>query len=298
MTSDPMPIAIPQWVSLHLHYRGGIYYDHADTAFARFGGDHSEALVREGYADRAFAIRYSEDGAHVRWRARALNGNASTLQARMMALAERWVQESTNRRAIVVPYLPETDRYGGSLALPHSEELFHCSTSVVASWIAAGRLSTQRQRLGLAVAAMLSAFHALSKNREAIVELARRYSSGYLTTLLPDEEARQSLTGTFDHALNRQEPSLRTLVPAFLSALDDDDEIDNGLSGYTAAVRHLVVALEGLQSAGTLKGPTSWPPEHRMRAVLFSHVHMTNNRIGIPIVEEAFAAAAIARSVT
>jgi thiopeptide-type bacteriocin biosynthesis protein len=282
------PVASAAWISLHLHQAGSIYWGATDATFLAAAGTWSRELCSAGLADLVFAIRYMERGAHVRWRALPREGAARALRDRMREYADAWVAAEPGRRVETVAYEPEEDRYGGSDAMALSERSFSESTTLAARWIEMGAIAAPEARLGLALAALVAGLHSLDGDRRMLSERAERYSKGYLRVVTSEDGVQKDLRDTFDASLDRQRPRLTAIVTALLDAFDAGEVFDEALFAYASRLRALVASLRSLAAAARLHGPGAVAPDFRTEAIIFSHLHMTSNRLGISIVDEAF----------
>lgn len=123
------------WHSHHLFLHSGTA--DTDAFLLRSAAPLLDGLVAAGEATRWFFIRYGEDGPHVRIRVRGLSDPAAEWLPEELARAAKEVPSvpgpwpSRHGEVRAVPYVPETDRYGGPRALPVAEEVFAASTRVV-----------------------------------------------------------------------------------------------------------------------------------------------------------------------
>lgn len=110
--------------------------DRLDTLLVR---DLPPLLERVGTdMDRWFFLRYLDPAPHLRLR---LHGAPDALRERVLTALHEWAQaamaEGRLRKLVLDTYEPETERYGGSAALPWAERLFHADSRLVAAQLAA-----------------------------------------------------------------------------------------------------------------------------------------------------------------
>ncbi|MFF7636374.1 thiopeptide-type bacteriocin biosynthesis protein [Kitasatospora sp. NPDC008050] len=172
---------MPDWDSYHLHL-------HSRTA-AVDGFLTSElaplldGLVADGQASAWFFIRYGEGGPHLRIRVHGqppsssaeLAATLSRLGKAVPAVEGPW--ESTHGELRLVPYAPETERYGGESALPEAEEVFAVSSRVAVLALEGEPGAAQRLALGIDLA--LTTALALGLDRLAGARWLRRHAAGW-----------------------------------------------------------------------------------------------------------------------
>ncbi|MBW5484274.1 thiopeptide-type bacteriocin biosynthesis protein, partial [Streptomyces bambusae] len=123
-----------RWHSLHVYLHSGT--EETDRFLTEDVAPLLDGAVARGEAADWFFIRYGEGGPHVRVRVRdpapataaALPGALARAAAARPALPGSGPWPSEHAEVRDVPYLPETERYGGPLALPVAEEVFAAST--------------------------------------------------------------------------------------------------------------------------------------------------------------------------
>lgn len=288
--SDPQ--ADPAWTTLCV-------YAHLDTA----GHDAlirdcvvplAETAVADGDADGWFFLRYWHGGPHVRLR---LRQPRPEVLGRVEAQVTAWLQEHDSQRATVTQesfrgqfgvedprpwrehgelvceaYLPETDRYGGAEAMAACEEFFQTSSRVAG---AALRLGDRDKVFALALDLMVLALRELHPDDLAAARSARRYflSWDFVAETAPNRAA------ALQHAEALQRGVARTWGLREERVLQAAATAPGSTHGtWRDSVRGLVARLRDLDDEGTL----TRPPE----AVLWSLVHMMNNRLGLSIHEE------------
>lgn len=267
-----------------------------------------EALARREAIRRYFFIRYNELGAHVRLRLEPTSPDAvdeirAWLDERLEATGEagedehgEWLRcghEALDHRRIL-PYEPETIRYGGEHGVDLAEDFFAASSELVLRLLA--EPIDEGARSARAILAMVVLLHALAEDREHAVELAADYSRLGLNlsrstnpnlAALDDAEALQA---TFETSYARQAPALAPKVEALWSALDSGSAIPEPWSRYRDAVTVGTDRMRQCFSSRCLFH-LGRPVESRREAARMlapSYLHMGNNRLGIYVFEEAY----------
>ncbi len=240
-----------------------------------------------------FFIRYGEGGPHVRVRVRGLGAAVAGLPADLSRLAGArtavdgpWPSRHGEVRA--VPYVPETGRYGGPLALPVAEEVFVGSSRVAVQ--ALRQMAAGEARLTLASDIAHATALALGLDRLAAAQWLRRHASGWRwaaeVALLPSHVVHSKVNSVFalQHgALLRREETLRESL-----------ELGTGapwLSDWAEQVRAADRRLREIRSATTrTEAEAGAEAETGAEATLLwvwgSQLHMLLNRLGVTPDEE------------
>lgn len=288
----PEPQADPAWTTLCV-------YAHLDAA----GHDAlirdcvvplAETAVEDGDAEGWFFLRYWHGGPHVRLR---LRGAGPEVLDHVESEVSAWLREHGSRRTTIreesfrgqfgvtdprpwrehgelvrEDYLPETDRYGGPESMAACERFFQTSSRVAG---AALRLGDRDKVFALALDLMVLALRELQPDDLAAARSARRYflSWDFVAETAPNRSA------ALQHAEALQRGFARTWGVREERVLQAAATAPGSTHGiWRDSVRELVGQLRTLDGAGAL----TRPPE----AVLWSLVHMMNNRLGLSVHEE------------
>ena len=292
-----------QWASGHLWFKGGIYTQTCDEVILSVIRPIVSHAVTAGLVAKQFFVRYSEAGSHVR--VRLLPRSVSTMVVRdfIESEATRYGAELTDGETPPpgeclswrwVHYVPETERYGGPCGVEIAERLFTHSSMSVFRWLAEMRADPAVTRLGLGLGAMLSALVAFFPERQAAVHQARTYSDACIERYSNGVAERAAKwRRAFEDAFQKQATKFHEIVEGYCSGASIDR-----FDGYEAALRETRQALLGAVSDGSLSRRGRVLSEHEALVSLVpSYVHMTSNRLGLSIADEAFLAHAIWRSI-
>ena len=238
-------------------------------------------------------VRYWWGGPHLRVRVRGARADwidriRSEVPAAEMDLdAERFAQEFTSTSPVEwhphgaidvdVPYEPEVARYGGEDAIALSERVF-TDTSRVAVALLADRPDSAALRL-IATDAMTLAMHALELDGHGAAISARRYFGTWdfvSEQRTNGPEARRAAEDTFD--VDPERWARRRSAVTQSAARNPDQWRGVLLESFSVLATEVHRLGERGGSANGLTG------------VLWSHVHMFCNRLGIPISDERIAA--------
>ncbi|MDH6115217.1 thiopeptide-type bacteriocin biosynthesis protein [Kitasatospora sp. MAP12-15] len=227
-----------------------------------------DGLVADGQAAAWFFIRYGEGGPHLRIRLRGLTPSAAAELPDMLSRLGKAVPAvegpwpSTHAEVQPVPYVAETERYGGAAALPEAEELFAVSSRVAV--LALRRPPRAADRLALGIDLAHTTALALGLGPLAAARWLRRHAAGWRwvteVPLLPGAAVHARVNAVFalqHEALVRRAETLR-------AGLEREDAAP-WLLAWAAAVR------------GS-EGRELW--------VWASQLHMLFNRLGISPDEE------------
>jgi thiopeptide-type bacteriocin biosynthesis protein len=262
--------------------------------------------VRELYARRLlkrfFFIRYAEGGLHVR--VRLFSDDPGFGEAAVTLLAERIAElegdlPSLDGHGVSLawqPYAPEFARYGGYVGLAVAEELFEWSSEYALAVIAKGGTVTTGRRLAKGLLATLTMLRAFGYASDELARFGSRYGRGYLPGLVAPV-ARNELHAVFRGAVDAQQAHLGEYVSEFQDRFACGVSLTPELDAFAARLESARESLQLATAAGQLiirnQTETDW---HRCVDMLApSYVHMTNNRLGITPMEEAYLAHVIAR---
>lgn len=232
---------------------------------------------RSGLAERFFFIRYWENGAHLRLR---FHGNPAILDAVVLPeIARRFERH----RVAYVPYEPETDRYGGADAIRIAEDCFDLSSRVALEIL--GQTDADGAR-GAAMLLHTALAHVFGMTRAE----ASLFFEGVARSRLRPGEHR-----FFDGLTPPAAPL------AVWNAMENGDELDvpwlapwiSGLRDVEQRLRHVAVRSAFPLGEEFLQFV---PARFAERWILLSsHVHMTNNRLGVTALDEPHIALLLSR---
>jgi thiopeptide-type bacteriocin biosynthesis protein len=304
-----------EWLSAYLFVpgqRAGLYGDAADSAILEVVAPFIAECRLKKIIDGHFFIRYRENGAHIRLRISAPSRVLfEQVQPALISFLEHhcpgirfgsvdsdleWPNNHATPVGLVkwVPYSPEFARYGGVDAMSTSELLFRESSDTAIELLRSIRGGATSRRLGLGLLSMLALVHPFIPNRQESQEFFANYSAGYLKTLSASApNAKTVLAEQFLTSLNSQRTQLREYVNEAWRRLESNESVLTALDSLTEASRSAAIELAAKASMSKLSmemraGVSS--SRDAIVAILASHVHMHNNRLGIRIDEEAYLA--------
>lgn len=224
---------------------------------------------------RAFFVRYEDEkGKHIRLRLRA---EAEWLDETLRPAFKGWFAERGEWEE--VPYIPETERFGGEASLPWAEEYFHVSTRVVLD-----RLARETYTYGDAIYDALR-MHAIAAfaaglKREKTAWYFGKLCDQWLTTFFqPDEEGNAG--GDFQKELKDQFE--KTFAP-------QQDELRAALGGLWKALEAGKFDTKQPEWLRWLRGNELILKEFgdNLEKVLPDLLHLSNNRLGVNNQDEVY----------
>lgn len=268
----------------------------------------ARAIVAEERAADWHYLRYWTGGPHVRVRLRdAVPGAADELAVTLRnALASRPQPEGytpeqfyarfpqadvshwmTHGEVVRAAYEPEVRRYGGMDALQLAEEFFGTSSELAAAVLRSA--GSPESLVVIAGDLMASALHAIGLPAVDMISQARAYHFSWDRSEEVDSEgatARAAAEDAYWKDPSRWDARIGRIV-----------EISGGeptiYSAWAESVRRLATSLEERDRAGALEAPP--------QSIIWSLIHMMNNRMGVSVWQEQFiswlAAMALSRHV-
>jgi thiopeptide-type bacteriocin biosynthesis protein len=280
VTDGPASSGPSGWDSFHVFLHTGT--EETDAFLTDDLAPLLDALVAGRQAAGWFFIRYGEDGPHLRVRVRGLRAAAAAelpselarLAGARPAVDGTWPSRHAEVR--VVPYVPETERYGGPLALPVAEEVFIISSLAAVQAVRALSRPGGPARLTIAADLAHTTAAALGLEPLAAAQWLRRHAAGWRWTtevrLLPGEVVHARVNSVYasqHEALARRARTLRESLEEGTAA--------PWLSTWAAQVR---------AAARTLRADGDVRLDGRLARVWGSQLHMLLNRLGVTPDEE------------
>jgi thiopeptide-type bacteriocin biosynthesis protein len=300
MTGDlkSLPGVGGRWLSAHLHFTSPLRSRVADAIVREVVAPYLPGGAASFGLSRAFFIRYSLNGSHIRLR--LLPGAAARHPAVKADVEARWRAFVRSASAATqcdpairwVPYVAEERRYGGPHALPIAERQFVDSSLFAVEQLAPDVCEDQTRRMGRAMLAMLTTWYVLLGDREAVRDAARTYVRDYLTLLFPKAEARATARLEFSRRAQRQSTGVAEFIRTGVEALEAGHPISPSAHEYRKRLvrrQHSLIRLMEADRLSVRGEPAqSWIDAARVLGA--SWVHMTNNRLGVNVPEETFLA--------
>ncbi|HEU5229048.1 MAG TPA: thiopeptide-type bacteriocin biosynthesis protein [Ktedonobacteraceae bacterium] len=299
-----------EWVSLHL-----FYHDDPVPLLTECVQPAIKELYARHLLQRCFFIRYWQGGPHIRLRllprSEAVRETLLELVATRIAafftahpaqsqmreeeyfalrtrfgMAEYGEPDFTplypNNALQYIAYEPEYERYGGTAAMPLVEQHFTESSEIALTLLQ--EKPSRNQLSGHALATLFLGFWLCEDDFNALPGIFEDYydwwSSGY------------KLDTHFGRLYQRQHENVRKLIRRLRSLKQDIGAIPDAQeypSEYTMLIPRWISSICTLK-AQLQRLAQEQNVEIELRRVLYSCLHMHNNRLGISPVEEAYLA--------
>ena len=318
-TDVPTPSAAADWISLHVFYAGD-----AGPLLTGWVGPTVRRLRDEDRLAGWFFIRYWLEGPHVRLRLRPSTNVATGAlrteleagladfltrhpapelpvvgtaeQHRALYLAEydqrSWDQRygrtgrmpvRPNNSWLHAAYEPEYGRYGGPGGIRVAEWHFEKSSDTAIRLLASGTLR-HGTRLGLSVAHAATLVATFLDDPDARLDFLARYRDSWDGTYSAGADLRRQ----YENAYRRAAERLRPRVDGVLATVRHAAAAPSA-EGWAAHCRCLRRRVTALVEAGEYE-PDVHDPATALRDLLPSYLHMTNNRLGVNVLDEAYTA--------
>ncbi|PSL01621.1 thiopeptide-type bacteriocin biosynthesis protein [Haloactinopolyspora alba] len=216
---------------------------------------------------------------------------------------ERWAREygdgampfRPNNSIANLPYEPEYDRYGGPAGIDLAEWHFEHSSDMVAKLLATSNTHVRPVLLGLATQLSLMTAYTFLGDDRSVQRFFQRYRTFWETSY---QEPSDDYHGSFDKSFELTRDSLVERIDrirgiAGAEPADALSGIERTWLAHCAELRERVLDAAG---RGQLVFPSERlggkapidDPEALATVLLSSYVHMTNNRLGVAILDEIY----------
>jgi hypothetical protein len=285
------------WLSAYLFFDGTVHSEAADGIIRDVVAPFTARQLAMGRLGRWYFVRYSHNGPHVRVRMLPTNEEAGS-----SIIREFETECESSRRVTEVEwakYAPEIARYGGQAAMPLAEQIFEDSSKLACDVLATHRTFQDRAcRCGVALLSMLvlmrafSAVNARDSIDDSIAEFAAYYSDGYRQLIAGSEAAQMEMLSEFERASEQDRDRVAPYVDDAIDRLARGAGLTAALDAYNHAIVQRCLAFIDLFEAGRIVARTNSQQGVRQAifAIVPSYMHMTNNRLGVSIDEEAYLA--------
>lgn len=310
------------WISLHI-----FYHQSFERILTECIGPLSEQLLAKGSIDRFFFIRYWQGGPHVRLRLQLsdeslrketesfareqisgflkrfpsrfkIEREKLLASQRQMALAEYGTEEGVmifdNNSIQTIPYEREWARYGGALAMIISEEQFFYSSQLTMRLLPGINWHMRTILLGQAIQLMFVSVQAFKLDIRQAFGFFKYYTNFWndfadeTNNFLDKEDKLDLFERKFQD--NKQE-YLTQYTNLFAGIRGERERCEDDISiWWNQKMKLIYDKLAIIVAEGNFETPEFVPdvPEAPYVHVLFSYLHMTNNRLGCVPFDESF----------
>ncbi len=318
------------WLAAYLYY-GEPWEDFLLNLVAPF----VEMVFNKNFAEQYFFIRYWERGPHIRLRFKGNRKcTDKDLKPKIEKFFTEYFREKPsgrkepqfdqpegkqwfpNNSVQFIEYEPETERYGGPVGTDISEELFQASSNAVLKIFKENPEWNYENSLAAGIQMHLGFSHSFGLSRYETIEFFSKICSSWDMALInisnrEDKQEiikkRENLRKSFEENFQSQKPMLSNFTQLLQEVLNsntifENEWLNNWLSDLNLVSLRLTKAIEKKQIIfpswfrydDKLKAPES---KQALWSILYSYIHMTNNRLGILNQDEAYLAYLIKRSV-
>jgi len=300
------------WLSVH------IYYTQHELILREALYPLIKLMQEQRIIDSYFFIRFWKHGPHIRLR---LKGKTETLQNDVSPLLINYFQKyfdtnpsqrlgsegpnqsknwCPNNSVQFIEYEPETERYGGFKALSVSEQLFELSSETILKTISESKKWDYQTALGVALQMHLSLIRSANMSiREAILFFS--YVSDiwiYSAINYEIENSTSNFTQRKTDVLKKyvgrfqtQKIQLIQIFKDLWTGLDRDIEFEqywmnNWIDQLESINENLLEALKIEMKLGIHS--LCIKDKHKIWSIYESHIHMSNNRLGILNKDESY----------
>lgn len=287
-----------EWLSVYL-FVGRTKFEQVITEFV---APFVEQLESNKLLHGFFFIRYFDNGPHVRLR---IKSDITIIETKIKQLLAREVEKFALAAPGVIShyifqsYEPEVERYGGIDSLPVAEEQFGASSKAVIAAIRSQPEWDYSTALGSAISMHLAFLHAIQMNVQQATSLLNRiyktwfyaasaYYVIYVNAAADEQKASASIDEAFNKSYAGQEEHLRQFSGDLMQAIAEGRELPEGLAEWITAIRNMHKKMLLLGEQELVMADKEKEVHDKISEVYESLFHMTNNRLGISNMDEAF----------
>jgi thiopeptide-type bacteriocin biosynthesis protein len=311
----PSRLESTPWLGIHIPVGAPICSSRCDQFLIDVVRPVAESACAMRGVSGYFFVRYTERSHHIRLRIRiqdvdvvenvmAIVEQQLALHGRHVGTPQGFAVGSTGLGALQcewVQYEPEVDRYGGADGIRLAEELFIASSKFALSTIDQAGTNFSRFRLGFSAASMFVAARALHHDMPSVLSYMDhcwRPYVGHAGGSLRSNHTNLSLSD-LERAFSAQSDRWTNLIDRLCADNEADDQ-RSSFDAYGGALLTTFTHLARLFATESLRiaplGPTDWLST--ASRLLRSYSHMTNNRLGVSIPDEAFVAYAACKALS
>jgi thiopeptide-type bacteriocin biosynthesis protein len=204
-----------------------------------------------------------------------------------------------NNSVARIPYERELERYGGPAGMELAEWHFQESSETVLTLLDTTNVHVRTVLLGQAAQLTAGLCFAFLRDEEEVARFLDRYRTMWETSYQePSDSQHERFDRSYERMKDRLVPRLRHVRD---SARDDragsPTPLERAWLAHCGELRDKVLHLAGAGSLTFRDGPVR-DPRAALAIVLSSYVHMTNNRLGVSILDEIYLSYVIGRALS
>lgn len=194
-----------------------------------------------------------------------------------------------------IDYEPEYERYGGEQGMALSERHFEVSSDLVIKLIAETNMHVRGIVMGHSVQLMLQTCYTFLETDERVDTFLENYMEFWQTTFAQNT---QKLYPGFDRKYSHMAPKLLKRIAEVQNLNESSEragtETERNWIAHMKDVRQEILQLVATNSLQMREGAES--EEAALNILLSSYIHMTNNRLGVSILDEIYLSYLIRRA--
>ncbi|WP_406435428.1 thiopeptide-type bacteriocin biosynthesis protein [Streptomyces sp. NBC_01589] len=204
-----------------------------------------------------------------------------------------------NNSVARIPYERELDRYGGPAGMELAEWHFQESSELVLTLLETTNVHVRTVLLGQAAQLTAWLCFALLRDEEAVAQFLVRYRTMWETSYQePSESQHERFDRSYERMKERLVPRLRHVRD---SARDvsaaSPTPLERSWFAHCTELRDRALKLADAGALSFREGAVP-DPQAALAIVLSSYVHMTNNRIGVSILDEIYLSYVICKALS
>ncbi|MDX3771378.1 MULTISPECIES: thiopeptide-type bacteriocin biosynthesis protein [unclassified Streptomyces] len=204
-----------------------------------------------------------------------------------------------NNSVASIPYERELDRYGGPAGMELAEWHFQESSETVMALLQTTNVHVRTVLLGQAVQLTAGLCFALLRDEDAVARFLVRYRTMWETSYQePSDSQHERFDRSYERMKDRLVPRLRHVRDsARHDVTASPTPLERSWLAHCAELRDRVLKL-GDAGHLTFRDGSVPDPQDALAIVLSSYVHMTNNRLGVSILDEIYLSYVICRALS
>jgi len=303
-----------QWISVHLYYEEPWENFLVDAVMPFVKNLNNTHLI-----NCYFFIRYWEKGPHIRLRLKIIeNTDTESLRKIIFKYFDNYFTKNPsfrkrnnnnelypNNSIQFIEYMPEIGRYGGNLGICISEKQFEMSSNTVLDIFNDYHEISYENKLAVAIQLHLGFIYSFKLTLQQGADLFKTVSNRMLTHVMKPEKInngqdfesnKQKVLEKFNSIWESKSDSLTDFHTAIWETLLAKNDFD---SNWMNSWVKMMTCIFNELSANKIELfiPEWYDNNVKLCYIYESYIHMTNNRIGITNIDEAYLAYIIYRTI-
>ncbi|RFS26883.1 hypothetical protein DVR12_03615 [Chitinophaga silvatica] len=293
---------LKKWLAVYIYLEGSFEYYLSKRVLPL-----ARKLKRQKYIDKYFFIRYSDIGPHIRLR---FYGSSHNIERYVKPQLELWLNSLQIEdvihynilKYVYQDYEPEYSRYGEEQAMTIAETQFYSSSQTILKAITYKSEDYNSWAIGFALKMHLCFIMSTGLCRSEAEILLQDVFKSWLfsaTQILKNIdntsylEKSETIIQAFENNYDKQKKNLGIGLDNFLSKIRNEDFKNIGWAkSWITTSKKTHKDLNKLLYQGKLFADWNFEVQESYKIIFIygSYIHMTNNRLGILNIDEAFIA--------